>query len=184
MSDHVELANIDKFELLSAYLDGEVSASERQQVEGWLRNDPAFRVQYRRIQGMQQAMDNLPLSNDVVVPVNALADQVFAKISERRQSRWLKIGGGAVAAALIAAGTGFSGILNGFSNPGPQVAKISLPTVAIPKIEIIPNPAPMMVALNNSIVNIPQQITKPANLMEDNDLGLFDALDHLDSDDI
>ncbi len=181
MSDQVEITGINKFELLSAYLDGEVDAAERQQVESWLRNDPAFRVQYQRIQGVQRAIDNLPFS-EVVIPADKLADQVFAKISERRQSRWLKIGGGAIAAALIAAGTGFSNIWNGFSNPVPQLAKLSLPTAALAKLEIIPNPAPLMVALNDSIVKIPQN-HRLNKLIEDGDLGLFDALD-VDGDDI
>jgi anti-sigma factor RsiW len=175
MSDHVELANIDKFELMSAYLDGEVDANERRQVENWLQNDPVFKSQYQRIKGMQRAMDQLPLS-EVVIPVEKLADQVFAKIADRRQSKWLKIGGGAIAAALVAVGTGFSGIWSGFSNPVPQLAKLSLPTAALAKLEIIPNPAPMMVALNESIVKIPQS-NKPLNTNEDGDLGLFDALD-------
>ncbi len=178
MSDHAEIANIDKFELMSAYLDGEVTANERQQVENWLQNDAVFKAQYQRMQGMQRAVGHLPTA-EAVVPVNILADQVFAKILERRQSKWLKIGGGAIAAALVAVGSGFSGIWNGSGNVVPQLAKLSLPTTGLAKLEIIPNPAPMMVALNNSIVKIPQS-QKPAKIAEDNDLGLFDALDYSD----
>ncbi len=177
MSDHTEIANIDKFELMSAYLDGEVTASERQQVQNWLQTDPIFNAQYQRMQGMQQALDRLPM-DEAVVPVNLLADQVFAKISERRQSKWLKIAGGAVAAALVAAGASFSGIGNGSGNVVPQLAKLSLPNAALAKLEIIPNPAPMMVALNDSIVQVKIPQSKPsAGAVEDNDLGLFDALD-------
>jgi anti-sigma factor RsiW len=35
----------ERFELLSAYLDGEVTASERKQVEAWLATDRAFQQQ-------------------------------------------------------------------------------------------------------------------------------------------
>ncbi len=177
MSNQAEIASIDKFELMSAYLDGEVTASERQQVETLLQNDPIFRAQYQRMQGMQQSFDRLPVE-EVVVPVNVLADRVFAKISERRQSKWLKIAGGAAAAALVAAGTGLSGMWNGSGSAVSQLAELSLPTAALAKLEIIPNPAPMMVALNNSIVQVQIPPTKsPAGAVEDNDLGLFDALD-------
>jgi anti-sigma factor RsiW len=176
MSDHAEIASIEKFELMSAYLDGEVTASERQQVENWLQNDAIFKAQYQRMQGMHQAVSHLPVA-EPVVPVAILADQVFAKISERRRSKWLKIGGGAVAATLVAMGTGLSGIWDGSNNAVPQLAKLSLPTAVLAKLEIIPNPAPMMVALNKSIINIPQSPKKAAGTVEDNDLGLFDALD-------
>jgi anti-sigma factor RsiW len=176
MSDQAEIASIEKFELMSAYLDGEVTASERQQVEKWLQNDAIFKAQYQRMQGMHQAVSHLPVA-EPVVPVMVLADQVFAKISERRQSRWLKIGGAAVAATLVAVGTGLSGIWGGSSNAVPQLAKLSLPTAVLAKLEIIPNPAPMMVALNNSIVNIPQSPQRAVGGIEDADLGLFDALD-------
>lgn len=176
MPDHAEIASIEKFELMSAYLDGEVTASERQQVENWLQHDAMFKAQYQRMQGMQQAVSHL-LVPEPVVPVTVLADQVFAKIAERRQSRWLKIGGAAVAATLVAVGTGLSGIWGGSSNAVPQLAKLSLPTAVLDKLEIIPNPAPMMVALNNSIVNIPQSPNQSAGALEDGDLGLLDALD-------
>jgi anti-sigma factor RsiW len=175
MSDSVEFASIDKFELMSAYLDGEASGSERRQVETWLQEDPIFKAQYQRMRAMHQAMDKMPMA-EVALPTEQLADQVFAKIDERRQSKWLKIAGGAMAAALVAVGSGFSGIWNGFNNPVPQLAKLSLPTAAFSKLEIIPNPAPMMVALNESIVQIPQS-QKPVVSAEDGDLGLFDALD-------
>uniref|UniRef100_A0ACD5GTL5 Anti-sigma factor family protein n=1 Tax=Desertifilum tharense IPPAS B-1220 TaxID=1781255 RepID=A0ACD5GTL5_9CYAN len=36
----LDMLKRDRFELLSAYLDGEVTASERQQVENWLDTDP------------------------------------------------------------------------------------------------------------------------------------------------
>lgn len=178
MSDHAEIASIEKFELMSAYLDGEVTASERQQVENWLQNDPIFKAQYQRMQGMHQAVSHLPV-DEPVVPVMVLADQVFAKISERRQSKFLKIGGSAVAAALVAVGASLSGIWSG-SDAVPQLAKLSLPTAVLAKLEIIPNPAPMMVALNQSIVNIPQSPKKVLGGLEDSDLGLFDALDNGD----
>lgn len=39
-SESLDNLKRDRFELLSAYLDGEVTSSERHQVEDWLRSDP------------------------------------------------------------------------------------------------------------------------------------------------
>lgn len=175
MSDRSEISNIEKFELLSAYLDGEVDASERQQVEEWLRTDAAFKLQYQRLQGMHRAIEQLPLA-EAALPVDDLADRVFAKIEARRQSKWLKIGGGALAATVVAAGAGMAGIWNGFNSPMPQMAQLSLPTEVLANLEIIPNPAPLMVALNDSIVQIPQKGQK-SHSHDDDELGILDSLD-------
>ncbi|MEL6165322.1 MAG: zf-HC2 domain-containing protein, partial [Cyanobacteria bacterium J06628_3] len=39
----------DRFELLSAYLDGEVTAAERRQVEEWLANDSSVQNLHKRL---------------------------------------------------------------------------------------------------------------------------------------
>ena len=36
----------DRFELLSAYIDGEVTAAERGQIEQWLTTDPEVQCLY------------------------------------------------------------------------------------------------------------------------------------------
>lgn len=38
----------DRFELLNAYLDGEVTAAERRQIEDWLTTDSAAQCLYSR----------------------------------------------------------------------------------------------------------------------------------------
>lgn len=50
---------LHKFELLSAYLDDEVSTEERQQVEQWLRSDAELRQQYETQLKLRQAMKSL-----------------------------------------------------------------------------------------------------------------------------
>ncbi|MFK8182093.1 MAG: anti-sigma factor [Phormidesmis sp.] len=45
-----------KFELLSAYIDSEVSEEERQLVEGWLVSDPQMQKQYETQLKLSQAM--------------------------------------------------------------------------------------------------------------------------------
>jgi anti-sigma-K factor RskA len=175
MSNQAEMSNIDKFELLSAYLDGEVDARERQQVEALLRTDAAFKAQYQRMQEMHRAIEQLPLA-ETPLPVDDLADRVFAKIDSRQQSRWLKIGGGALAATLVAAGAGVTGLWHGWSSPTPQIAQVSLPTETGNILEIMPNPAPLMVALNDSIVQISPN-SKPSVQHDDDELGILDSLD-------
>ncbi len=50
------LTNDKKFELLSAYMDGECSHLERQLVEHWLASDPAMSQQYKEQLQLQQAL--------------------------------------------------------------------------------------------------------------------------------
>lgn len=46
----------DRFELLSAYLDGEVSPEERQQVLCWIQHDDGVRNLYHRLLALRQGM--------------------------------------------------------------------------------------------------------------------------------
>ena len=48
-----------KFELLSAYMDNEVSEEERKEVEGWLASDPEVQKQHRYQLRLSQAMKSL-----------------------------------------------------------------------------------------------------------------------------
>ncbi len=136
----------ERFELLSAYLDGEVTTSERQQVEALLASDLAFEQQYRQMQQLQQAFDRLPVpSIPSAQSAQSLATDVFAKIDRQRQRRWMWCGGGAIAATLVATVAGLSGIFAGdraqFAN-NPE------------------RPVPLMVALNDPILSIPAKIDR------------------------
>jgi hypothetical protein len=51
-----------------------------------------------------------------------------------------------------------------------------LPTEVLANLEIIPNPAPLMVALNDSIVQIPQK-GQQSHSHDDDELGILDSLD-------
>lgn len=163
-----------QFELLSAYLDNEVTPAERQQVERWLQEDSAFRVLHQRLRCTQQSWAEMPMAA-AVTPTPQYAEEVFAKIDQRRQRHWLKIGGGALAAAALAIGGTLAAGWDSFSNPVPQMAQASLPLSAPTIPEFLPNPAPLMVALNKPIVNIapvkPKMVEEteydPLDLIED-----------------
>ena len=130
----------ERFELLSAYLDGEVTPTERQQVEAWLANDLAFQHQYRQMQQMQHAFPRMTVPSSQ--SAEALSAGVFAKLDRQRNRKLALIGGGAIAATLVAAVTGLGGLFG--DNPQLQYAAN--------KANI---PAPMMVALNDPILAIP-----------------------------
>jgi anti-sigma factor RsiW len=130
----------EQFELLSAYLDDEVTASERYEVEALLESDEAFAQHYRQ---MLRIQTSLPAMS---VPSNrqsseALAAAVFAEIDRPRQRKMAIFGGGAIAAGLLSVVAGLSGLVGG-DNSQPQFAKGNAP-------------APIMVALNDPILSIP-----------------------------
>ncbi|WP_295618032.1 anti-sigma factor [Chamaesiphon sp. GL140_3_metabinner_50] len=131
----------ERFELLSAYLDGEVTPSERKQVEALLANDIAFQRQYRQMQQIHVAIPRM------VVPSSqsaaALSTGVFAKLDRQRNRKFAWIGGGTIAATFIAAVTGLSGII-GDNSPQLQFAANKANT-----------PAPLMLALNDPILAMP-----------------------------
>ncbi len=110
----------DRFELLSAYLDGEVTADERRQVETWLTSDPKFANMHRRLMTLRQGFQSMPIPA-ASQPMEKTISQVFDKVE--RRSRFRLIVGGAIAAAAATVA-----VVGGF-NQGPslQVATNSRP---------------------------------------------------------
>jgi anti-sigma factor RsiW len=130
----------ERFELLSAYLDGEVTASERQQVESLLASDSAFQHQYRQMQKIHQAIPSISIP--IGQSARSLANDVFTKIDRRRNRRVALFGGGAIAATVAATIAGASGLFG--DNSQLQFAANNAD-----------KPAPLMVALNDPILAIP-----------------------------
>lgn len=95
-----------RFELLSAYIDGEVTAAERQQVEAWLATDPEARQIYERMSCLSDRFQSLPIPAPAA-SARAIADGVFDRLDTQRQRRNVRWGG-AVAAALIAVVSGMT----------------------------------------------------------------------------
>jgi anti-sigma factor RsiW len=133
----------ERFELLSAYLDGEVTASERQQVEALLANDITFQHQYRQLKQIHQAFPQLTVPSSQSGA--ALSAAVFGKIDRRRHRKLAWIGGGAIVASLLAAIAGLGGL---FGDNGRQLQ------FAVNKANL---PAPLMVALNDPILAMPDK---------------------------
>lgn len=139
--DRAGTALDERFELLSAYLDGEVTATEKQQVEALLASDPEFQQQYRQMKQIHQAFPSIAVPSSQ--SAESLANNVFARIDRQRNRRlsWI---GGAVAATLVVAVTGLSGLF-GERNSSLQFASNTQAD----------RPAPLMVALNAPILSIP-----------------------------
>ncbi|MBD2327449.1 zf-HC2 domain-containing protein [Alkalinema sp. FACHB-956] len=90
----------DRFELLSAYLDGEVTADERRQVESWLAEDAKMQQLHQRLVKLRQGFQSLPAPQPVQ-PIDQTIEQVMQKV-DRRPRLTVLWGGGMAAAAAVA----------------------------------------------------------------------------------
>ncbi|MEG5175186.1 zf-HC2 domain-containing protein [Microcoleus sp. B3-D7] len=148
----------DRFELLSAYLDGEVTAAERRQVEEWLTNDPTTKRLYSRLLMMQQSFRSMPVPASEQ-SAQELAAKVLQRVERKPKRTWI-LGGGAIAALLIAVVSGVGGGRQLFA---PEFARSPIPAesdglmVALnePLMEIV-NPNDLMLGVNAPIMDIPK----------------------------
>ena len=139
----------DRFELLSAYLDGEATAAERKQVQQWLDNDPTTKKLYHRLLKLRHGLQTMPIPREQ--SVDELQKQVFAAQTRRHFKRLGMLGGGAIAAVVIGA---ISVVLPGSQSPIPQIASLETKTesnsVAIDDVQ------PLMIAINGPAIEIPK----------------------------
>ncbi|KJH70182.1 anti-sigma factor family protein [Aliterella atlantica] len=136
----------DRFELLSAYLDGEVTATERRQVEEWLDKDVETQRLYSRLLNLRSNFQSLPVPS--AQPVEQTIGQVFGKIDKRRRHRSVAWGGAAIAAMVVAA---LSSVV-----PGRQVWQMA-------NVNNSAASEPLYVALNTPVVEIPDTVLAPAH---------------------
>lgn len=159
----------DRFELLSAYLDGEVTAAESRQVEEWLAHDDTVKQLYHRLLalrgGFQQAAVTIPAS----ATAEATVRQVMARVDRQPRRRAWTLGGlaaiGAVASAAFGLLSGDNGGLRfaGNSvNPSPTAVVANSPapaTIAPATIANTPTPRTtvaedaLMIALDQPIID-------------------------------
>jgi anti-sigma factor RsiW len=127
----------DRFELLSAYLDGEVTAAERQQVRVWLDTDPSVQRQYRQLLKLRQSLQAMP----VPAAGQQMADQVLTRLDRIRNQRMVFWGGTAIAALFLAAAAGLmprfsSEFAKSKTAPEPLMIALNQPAVKIPKAPV------------------------------------------------
>jgi Putative zinc-finger len=150
-----ESLEFEQFELLSAYLDGEVSAAERKQVEAWLDQDPNLRRTYQQLLTLQNGLKVMPTAIASMQP-EQLAKNVLTCVDRRSRRLW--VWGGIGAAAAVAMGS-ISALLTG-PNWDMQTAQNLMqgsPTFTVPSVSTLhsdPN-ATLMIALERPPVEIP-----------------------------
>jgi anti-sigma factor RsiW len=166
----MDMVKRDRFELLSAYLDGEVTAAERKQVETWLAEDACVQRLYARLLKLRQGLHTLPVPTQQ--PIDKTVEQVMARLHRRSRFGWL-LGGAAVAACVIGSVTG---IIPSGDSRTLQFAQQRLepkPTTATqPAIPV----SPLMVAVNNPVIEIPKAAVaspeKPVNQEQSPQMGI------------
>ncbi len=117
----------ERFEQLSAYLDGELSAQEARQVEDWLAADAQGRQLYSQLAALQAGLANLETPTLDSTQTELLISRVFDELdqapvvnlgwgSRRRHNPWGRV----AAAVLVLAGAGWVGWR--WYNPQPLVS--------------------------------------------------------------
>ncbi|WP_204102300.1 MULTISPECIES: hypothetical protein [Spirulina sp. CCY15215] len=109
----------DRFELISAYFDGEVTPGQRQQVQQWLDGDAEVQSLYCKLLKLRQGIQGLPIPAGAHSTEEVTAN-VWKVIQRRRLRRFAVLGGGAIAATMIAA---LSLFLPGNSSFSPRFAR-------------------------------------------------------------
>ncbi len=74
---------------LVAYLDGELSSTDRQQVERRLANEPEFRIRLRELQSSWDLLDALPQSMEDSTFTQTTVAMATRDAAGKRASRWL-----------------------------------------------------------------------------------------------
>ena len=149
----------DCFELLSAYIDGEASSAECQQVQQLLDNDPEFKKIYLQLLRLQGEMRSVTVAIPQEIAPEILAQNVFAEVERSNRHRKLLLwGGGVIASTIIAA---ISGIVPGFNSPSLRLADSQIE-------EPLPETVMVAVTLNQPTVTIPKAAISPLPLDIDN----------------
>lgn len=140
----------DRFELLSAYLDGEVTAAERRQVEEWLANDPTVQQLYSRLLKLRQGIRTLPITA-IEQPVEQTVQRVMSEVNRSSQFMWTW-GGAAIAAVFV-------GLLVNDVSPDPAATSQIVGSPPLEISETIASDA-LMIALDHPVIEIPSLAVK------------------------
>ena len=144
----------ERFELISAYLDGELKPSEHKEVEAILETDPVAKHVYQRLLQLRSEFKRMPIA-PTLEPVDKTIEQVLKKIDRRSRRNFVLVG--SAVAGLIAA---ISGFISTAPSPLVNQAEVSdSETIQIalnePVMEII-NPDNVMLTVNEPLLQIPQ----------------------------
>ncbi|NEO86783.1 MAG: hypothetical protein F6J87_21375 [Spirulina sp. SIO3F2] len=128
----------DRFELVSAYLDGEVSATQRQQVQQWLDSEPEVQRLHQNLLRLRQSLQTLPVPEPSYDAEDLIAG-VFAAEEQRQHRHWWLWGGSVIAAAV-----GAGALVLGSGGLQPRLVQ-----------QVEPERDKLMIAVNQPVVEIP-----------------------------
>lgn len=143
----------DRFELLSAYLDGEVTATERKQVEEWLATDASMQQLHHRLLKLRQGFRSLPTPAPVQ-SVEKTVDQVLAKIDQRPKLRLVWGGATAIAAMFVGAVTLFT-----LNRPAPELATKDKVQPGVEQAQQPLETDGLLISLDRPVVTMPKNAT-------------------------
>jgi len=143
-----------RFELLSAYIDGEVTRDEEELVEKWLSDDVNFRRLYQQQLKLRQLLIELPVpvaaNSSVKAETEVMVNRVFAEIDKRSQRRKWKMAGIGLAAATVVGIFGSIFTINTSPQFSPVTNNIS-PTAPIAE-------EPVLIAMEEPLVPLPKSM--------------------------
>ena len=147
----------ERFELLSAYIDGEVSESEEQLVELWLSDDVNFRHIYQQQLKLRQLLIELPVpvaaNSSPKAEKELMIDRVFAQIDKRSQRRKWKLAGIGIAVAAVVGVFGSMFTLNSSPQFSPVSNSIKIKS-PVPVAE-----EPILIAMEEPLVPLPKAMS-------------------------
>ncbi len=145
----------ERFELLSAYIDGEVTNTEEQMVEQWLSDDVDFRRLYHQQIKLRQLLVDLPVpvaaNSSVKAETNVMIDRVFAEIDKRSQRRKWKLAGFGVSVAAVVGIFGSMFTFNSSPQFSPVANSIKNPTTTVEE--------PVLIAMEEPLVPLPKSMS-------------------------
>ena len=145
----------ERFELLSAYIDGEVTNTEEQMVEQWLSDDVDFRRLYHQQIKLRQLLVDLPVpvaaNSSIKAETNVIIDRVFAEIDKRSQRRKWKLAGFGVSVAAVVGILGSMFTFNSSPQFSPVANSIKNPAITVEE--------PVLIAMEEPLVPVPKSMS-------------------------
>lgn len=129
----------DRFELLSAYLDGEVTPEERRLVRQWLEEDPGTQCLYERLLQLRTGFHSLYPASWASENADRTAEAVVSCLDNRLRLTCM--------AGVVAVVVGLVGTLSGSIGFRPVGSFSQAP---------VPHEAPLEIALDQPVIAIPE----------------------------
>lgn len=151
----------DRWELLNAYLDCEVTPSERKLVERWLREDRKMQCLYARLLHVRRALQTAPVPVAEGCHAEEMVQAVCQRIDRRRPQRTLVWVGAAIAAffgAILTSNIQMPELVPNKTEDMPPV-RLDQPLIPIPeKSTDIPLQEKINISLDQPLLPIPSPL--------------------------